>query len=136
MGKILRITIKTEPFAEERAITTFRQGHLWTFKPDKTFAAQEFLRYHFMRHQEHGFGRGVPVKLSCTVFRTKPKSALKRQTLPSHHPDIDNYEKLILDALNWVLVWDDGQVTTTHFRKRWTDKEYGYITIKLEEDSP
>jgi Holliday junction resolvase RusA-like endonuclease len=131
----IRIIIQTEPTPKGRAITTFKQGHLWTFTPEATMHAEEYIRWKIMRHAlEFGFKRGIPVKMSCTFFKTRPKYLHSKERMPSKHPDSDNYLKLLLDAINQVLVWDDGQITTLHCRKRFSDKSYGYITLKLEED--
>jgi Holliday junction resolvase RusA-like endonuclease len=42
---------------------------------------------------------------------------------------------LLSDSINGILVADDAQITTINMAKRWTDKEYPYIVMKLEEDT-
>ncbi len=54
--------------------------------------------------------------------------------MPVRKPDLDNFLKCALDAMNGVLVYDDSQITTIRMTKRWSEDEQGYITIKLEED--
>jgi Holliday junction resolvase RusA-like endonuclease len=68
-------------------------------------------------------------------YRTKSKYLPQREMLPFRKPDLDNLLKLLSDAANGLLFVDDSQLTSINVKKRWTDKEYGYITVRLEEDS-
>ena len=54
--------------------------------------------------------------------------------MPYRKPDLTNFAKLLEDSIIGVLLPDDAQLTTLALAKRWTDKEYGYIIMKLEED--
>ena len=134
--KILRIIITEEPQPKGRVRTTFINGKVRSYTPERTQNAQDAIIWRLMRHQEDCFARDIPVKLTATFFRTKSKYLPKRETLPHRKPDLDNLLKLLLDAMIGVLVVDDCQITALRVSKRWTDKEYGYITIKLEEDKP
>jgi len=132
--KCIRITIKTEPVAKGRAKTAYVGGMVRTYTPQKTRDAQGFIMLRLKRHQDEMFEAHVPVKLTCTFYRTKSKYLPRHETLPVRKPDTDNLLKLLLDSMNGVLVADDAQITNISTRKRWTDKEYGYITIKMCED--
>jgi Holliday junction resolvase RusA-like endonuclease len=135
VNKIIRITIKIEPTPKGRARTTWQAGHIWTFTPQRTNDYENELKLKLKRHQDECFAPGIPVKLTCTFFRTKSKYLPQRETMPYRKSDLDNYLKALLDCLNGILVADDAAITTIHARKRWTDKEYGYINIRLEEDT-
>lgn len=132
--KCIRITIKMEPVAKGRAKTAFVGGMVRTYTPQKTRDAQDFIKARLMRHKDEMFGEHVPVKLVATFFRTKSKWLKKSETLPVRKGDLDNYTKLLLDGINSILVADDAQITSMFVRKRWTNKEYGYVTLKLTED--
>jgi Holliday junction resolvase RusA-like endonuclease len=53
----------------------------------------------------------TPLKLMLQFVLPKPKSAPKGKQWPSVRPDIDNYEKAVLDALTQAGMWtDDGLI--------------------------
>jgi Holliday junction resolvase RusA-like endonuclease len=133
--KTIRITIQTEPTAKGRPRVAFRNGFARTYTPEKTQTAQEFIKARLMRHKEDAFPPLVPVRLSCTFYRTKSVYLPKRETMPFRKPDTDNFLKLLLDSIDGILVPDDAQITTVSVRKRWSPTGEGYITLKLEPDS-
>ncbi len=58
-----------------------------------------------------------------------------RHPLPENRkPDVDNAQKLIMDALNGRAYKDDVQVTTSRQRKRWSNVSGVKVTITLDED--
>ena len=133
--KTIRITIQTEPTAKGRPRTKFINGQAITYTPTKTKEAEDFIRGRLLRHREEIFPPFVPVRLSCTFYRTKSKYLPRRETMPYRRPDAVNLLKLLLDSLNGILVPDDSQITTLSVRKRWSSTGEGYITLKLEPDS-
>ena len=133
--KPIYLLIQVEPCPKGRPRTSWHNGKVHTYNPDKTRLAQEYIVDLLQKYQGQGFGVHVPVKLTCVFYRTKSIWLPKRETLPCRKPDLDNFLKLLSDSMNHILVADDAQITTINMAKRWTDKEYPYITIKLEEDS-
>ena len=136
MSKVLRITIQEEPQAKGRSRIVSVNGKFHSYTPERTKVAQNAILLRLMRHQADCFPKDTPIKLTAVFYRTKSKYLPKRETLPFRKPDLDNMLKLLSDAANGVLFVDDAQLTTIRVSKRWTDKDAGYITIKLEEDAP
>ena len=132
--KCIRITIKMEPVAKGRAKTAYINGMVRTYTPQKTQDAENFIRLRAMRHKDDMFEEHIPVKLVVTFYRLKSKWLPKNETLPVRRPDTDNFIKTVCDGINCVLIKEDSQITTIYARKRWSDKGYGYITLKLTED--
>ena len=132
--KTIRITIATEPSAKARARTKWINGHALTYTPTKTREAEDFIKLRLLRHKDQAFPAGIPIKLTCTFYRTKSKYLPRRETMPWRRADLDNYCKTLLDAVNGILMPDDSQITTLVARKRWSLTGQGYINIKLEED--
>lgn len=68
------------------------------------------------------------LSVSVTALLPIPKSATKAQraamaageTLPSRKPDVDNVQKVVLDALNGVAYKDDARVVDLHGYKRYS----------------
>lgn len=133
--KPIELTIKQEPTAKGRARTAYRNGVVRTYTPEKTLIAQNAIVALLQRYKKDCFGIHVPVKLTCTFYRKKSKWLPKRETLPVRKPDLDNFLKLVMDGMNHLLVSDDAQITTINMAKRWSDKPYGYIVLKLEGDT-
>jgi len=143
--KVIRVIIRAEPVPKGRPRTTMQNGRIWTFTPPKTKKAQDFIREKLERHLGQKFEAYVPVMLTATYYRTKSEYLPHREKMPVRKPDLDNFTKLLLDSVGTIkrkgsvtregLVADDAQITTVHARKRWSDKGYPYITIRLEEDT-
>jgi len=133
-AKSIRVTIATNPVAKGRPRVAFRNGKIWSYNPHKTENAQNFIMERLMRHKDKCFAKNVPVKLTLVFYRIKSKSLPKRETLPFRKPDLDNFAKLVCDAINGILIVDDAQITTMILRKRWANDGKGHIAIKLEGD--
>ena len=54
--------------------------------------------------------------------------------MPSVKPDIDNYAKLVIDAMNGKVFYDDGQITTLIVKKRWSRNGSGFVVCDIRED--
>ena len=140
MEKRIRLSIPLEPVPKGRPRVAFTNGKVRTYTPEHTLQAEYDLRLFLMKHQDKMFEAHIPVKMSVTFYRTKPKwcpkgmkkSEWKVSTLPSRKSDLDNFLKLLLDGMNGILVADDAQITTLTARKRWSDS--GRIEIDLQED--
>jgi Holliday junction resolvase RusA-like endonuclease len=70
-----------------------------------------------------------PLSLEVVFNLQRPKSTKRKH--PSVRPDLDNYIKSILDAVQGVLFEDDGQVVQMSARKQYSE-EYG-IDLKIKE---
>ena len=131
----IRIVIKQEPVAKGRAKTAFIHGVVRTYTPKKTRDAQDFIRAKLLKYKDRMFGEHVPVRLVITFYRTKSRWLPKNETLPVRRPDTDNMLKTFCDAANTSILKDDCQLTTIIARKRWSQKPYGYIQIKMSKDT-
>jgi Holliday junction resolvase RusA-like endonuclease len=78
--------------------------------------------------------------LNCTikVYKAIPKSfgkekrmkALSDKIRPTTKPDVDNYAKLICDALNGIAYVDDSQIVTLEIKKHYSDVDKLEIIIE------
>lgn len=80
---------------------------------------------------EAKFGPTTPLSLTATFTVTKPKSQPKYRTRPIVTPDLDNYLKLLLDALNKYAFPDDRQIVRLHAEKLYG--ETPMIEVWIEE---
>lgn len=133
--KPIRVVVAMEPIGKGRPRTTFVNGKVRTYTPEKTKTAEDFLRARLLKHREQAFPAHVPVRLSITFYRSKSKYLPKSMTMPWQKFDLDNAVKWALDSMNGILLADDAAITTIRAAKRFTDKDFPYITMRLEEDS-
>lgn len=118
--KQVEAVIMVQPTPKGRARSRVAGGRVMTYTPAKTRKAEEQIAY-AIRQQVMAsgtFDAGVPLSLSATFFLEKPQSAPKRVTMPVKRPDLDNYGKLLSDALNKYVWPDDSQIVDLHIRKR------------------
>lgn len=133
--KPIELTIPLEPVAKARSRTALHNGKVRSYTPERTQMAQDFIKMFLQPYKYLCFPIHVPVKMTVVFHRTKSIWLAKREKKPFRKADLDNYCKLCLDGINGILVPDDAQVTTLIASKVWTDKEQGYIELKLEEDN-
>lgn len=76
-----------------------------------------------------------PLKMSITLVLPYPKSLSAKKRRETKHvsvrPDLDNYAKAILDALNNASVWnDDAQVSDLSIKKIYGDIPCAEIEVE------
>jgi Holliday junction resolvase RusA-like endonuclease len=130
---MINITIPMEPVGKARPRTVrTKGGKSVTFTPDKTAAAENLIRDRVM-----GLGvkipSGVPLRVEATFYRSRPKSC-KKLMLPVSKPDLDNYAKLLTDALEKFIYENDSQISTLVVKKRFAIK-YPCIDLRIVEDT-
>lgn len=128
----MEMMILLEPMAKgrPRAAKT-RGGHIFVYTPKKTAGAEHAIRQAILAEAEP-FEAGVPLRLEATFYRRKPSSWRKGDNMPVTRPDLDNYLKLLVDALQKYLFPDDAQITTVVARKRFGDPPR--IEFSIEEE--
>lgn len=131
--RAMKRKIKIEPVPQGRARQRFVNGMVITYTPGATVKAQKAIKEAITRRNLIPFEPLVPLKLSVTFYRQKSKWLRRRETMPFRKPDLDNYLKLLLDALNGVAFADDAQITTIIVKKRWTP---GSQAVKRGKDKP
>ena len=140
---MIEIVVLGTPVAKGRPRFAKETGHAYT--PDKTRNFEAALKYAAMQAMGDRPPLEGPVKLTMRVVLPVAKSwpkarralALLNLILPTKKPDFDNYQKTV-DALNEVVWLDDGQITDSHFTKRYGDKPGTWIQVDKmnpEEDT-
>ena len=78
-----------------------------------------------------------PLFCEIELRRVKPASYPKRATKTNpwpnawwKKPDVDNYVKLLFDALTGIVWLDDAQVTDLHVSKRFGERDEVIVTIR------
>lgn len=129
-----------EPVAQGRPRFSSQSGFVRAYDPAKSRDYKQLVR---VMAQEQMRSREVmegPLHLVVHVLRTPPKSWSKRKTQEAIEagygvttkPDLDNYIKLVSDALNTVVFRDDSQIVRISASKRYS-KTPGLV-VEVTED--
>lgn len=110
----MRATIYVEPHAKGRPKVSTFSGHAQVYTPKKTRMAEADIKAAIRTEiaKAERFGAGEPLVLWVTFYVVRPKSAPKRVKHPVTRPDLDNYLKTLLDALDKFAFPDDAQIVS------------------------
>lgn len=142
----IRLWIAGKPQGKQRA----RHGNGRTFTPKQTELAEALIVQAWRDAGEPRFPSLNPkvqlgLKLDLLFLVERPDSHYnsqgllnaegERHPLPENKkPDLDNAQKLVMDALNGRAYKDDVQVTDSRQRKRWSNVSGTEVIITLDED--
>lgn len=121
---MIQFIVYGEPVAKGRPRFARRGNFVSTYTPKKTKDAERIFQLEALQYKPKEILVG-PLKIEIDVYRSIPKSAsnknmelmLKGLIRPISRPDCDNYEKLVLDAMNGIFWKDDSQICETNVRK-------------------
>jgi Holliday junction resolvase RusA-like endonuclease len=122
-GAPIAVIVSGEPVAKGRARMT-RRGFVYTPAATRKYEAHARLAAQLAMDGRPPID--VPVRVELLVELPVPASWSKRKAeaaitggvRPTSRPDVDNYVKSILDAVNTIVVVDDAQVVDLHAMKR------------------
>lgn len=127
-----------EPVPKLRHRTT-KGGHSYT--PQKTATYEEIIKQEALLTYSciMGFGVAIPCRVEIKIYRAIPKSFSKKRAesaeaggiFPTSKPDVDNYAKLILDALNGIIYKDDSQVVQLSVEKWYSYNPRAEVNIYI-----
>lgn len=127
------LTVYGEPQAQERVKVYNTFGNKHGVDPKNSRVAKQIIRAEAQKRMKEldlkMFHPKMPVSVIITIYRSMPKrlaqwehSAGEFGLLPPlTKPDVDNYEKLVLDAMSGVVFADDGQVFFVQTKKQYSD---------------
>lgn len=102
-----------------------RGGRVYT--PDETAHAEAFLKG-YLRVKYRGLLIEGPLAVSIVVHKERPKSQPKR-VYPTSRPDLDNYIKLVMDAMNGLVFIDDAQVVKLDGEKKYSEEQGIFLRV-------
>src|SRR5215472_13468168 len=127
MTDAITITINGEVVAKGRPRMTWR-GFVYTPAATRKYEAHARLAAQLAMGDQGPLQ--VPVRIELSVELPIPTSwsnkrrlaALAGAIAPTSKPDIDNYVKTALDAINTIVVTDDALVVEMQARKRFSEQ--------------
>lgn len=105
----VKFTVEGEPVAWQRPGISWRGGSGRGFTHPKPEARKQQIAWAARAGSNAALLTG-PVIVGFAHFRAKPARGLDH---PTQRPDLDNYDKLVLDALEGIIYSDDSQVVGT-----------------------
>jgi Holliday junction resolvase RusA-like endonuclease len=119
------VIIDGQPVAKGRPRMTQR-GFVYTPAATRKFEAHGRLSAQLAMNGRPPID--VPVRIELLVELPIPKGWSRRKTAdaitghirPTSRPDVDNYLKAILDAVNSIVIADDAQVVEVYARKKFS----------------
>lgn len=124
------IHVPGHPVAKGRPRFARHGKFIQTYTPKKTQTFEDIVRFHALEAWAPREPLGqVPITLAVRCWLQIPKSWSKRlrnlslsgAMWPLGKPDLDNYLKLVGDALNGVVYLDDSAVVAASISKRFSD---------------
>ena len=120
--------IPGEPIAKSRPRAYMREGHIYFYNEKNVTEYQKKVKSIAYFHIKEPSLR--PISMMITFYIKRPKTVKRKY--PTARPDLDNYEKTILDALNGVAYKDDAQVVIVLKAKKYTEDD-PHTEILLDE---
>lgn len=137
MTNVVQLVINEIPKPQPRPRITVRGKYPHAYEPKsiteyKRLVANKYRSEHKQQLPLSG-ALSVDVRFYRPVQKSISKAERQRrllgQSLPTVKPDIDNYVKAILDALNGLAFKDDSQIAVLYARKIYSDKPRTEIEI-------
>jgi Holliday junction resolvase RusA-like endonuclease len=124
---VLTLNLLGQPIAKGRPRFSTHSGYAVAYTPRKTRNAESSLQAQAAMQLPSGFVpfKG-PVAMTVSFRLQRPKSLKKSIQYPTKRPDLENFLKTLLDALNSVVFDDDSQVVSIL-----ATKEYGTPGIEV-----
>jgi Holliday junction resolvase RusA-like endonuclease len=121
----MNFSIPIDPVPASRPRFT-RSGHAYTAEPYRSF--KDNLRELVAAQMVNTPVFDSPVVVDLFITCPEPKT-----TKLSHpKPDVDNYAKAVLDAMNGIVFKDDSLVVDLRVRKRWGASGEIKVSVKLD----
>jgi len=125
-GLLIEFRIQIEPKPKGRPRFNFNSRHAYT--PEDTRSYETDLKWLLGPHRPTELLEG-PLQLALEFGLVRPKS--NRLKYPSVKPDLDNFEKAVMDAMEGIFFKNDSQIIAKFSTKVWTPAA-PYIQIRIQ----
>src|SRR5262245_14007994 len=125
MTEPITVIVQGEPVAKGRPRMT-RKGFAYTPAKTRKFEAHARMAAQLAMNGRPPMDMPVRVEIMAELpipaswSKRKSANALTGQVRPSSRPDVDNYVKGVMDALNSIVVVDDAQIVDLHAVKKFS----------------
>lgn len=130
---MITLVIPGKVQAKQRARVTKKSS----YTPKETVEYENHVKRHgIVQYGRHPLDGALIVVITVTRpllkswSKKKKEDALAGKFRPTTRPDVDNYAKSILDALNGITWKDDSQIVSLTINKRYGEVEGAIIEIE------
>lgn len=127
---MIKILVTGEPVSQARPRFTTRGGYPKAYNTQAVNAQKKLIQNVAITTVDEPLTGALSVTL---IFSKRPPKALKNKWTrekPTRRPDLDNYIKLALDALNGIAWLDDSQIVQLNAVKRYSDTPSTEIIVE------
>lgn len=137
MTNVVQLVINEIPKPQPRPRITVRGKYAHAYEPKSITEYKRLVagKYHSVYKQKLPLTGALSVDvrfyrpIQKSISKVERQRRLLGQSLPTVKPDIDNYVKAILDALNGLAFKDDSQIAVLYARKIYSAKPRTEIEI-------
>lgn len=132
---------KPQGKARPRVVRNKYTGKSHGITPEKTKSYEDLIRWCWQSAGGLSFGDGVQIEMRIVAEFAIPKSYSKARVReivqgglrPVCKPDVDNIQKVVLDALNGIAYRDDAQVVRISCEKRYALDGKSRVRVTVSE---
>jgi len=132
---MISFSIPMKPVAKGRPRVTKRG---FTYTPKKTADAEKIVALYGRQAMGSEPPSDFPIFMDLDFAISPPRSWTKKKTeaaivgkiFPASRPDLDNYCKLVEDALNGICYKDDSQIVRLLACKRYALRDNIFVSIQ------
>lgn len=127
---MLIIKIPELAVGKQRPKFSSRNNYVVAYTPSKTKKYENTLRSYMTNVMQVRdiYKKAIDVEINIEIIPPKTKINTKKskelflmgELYPTVKPDIDNYAKAILDAMNGIVFRDDAQIINLNITKRYS----------------
>jgi Holliday junction resolvase RusA-like endonuclease len=136
-GGTWTLHIPSEPIAKGRPKLAVVHGHARAYTPKRTRTYEDIIRQTAIREWKRPLIAGRPIWMRATFVRAIPASwSVKKQNAaqagvlyPVGRPDLDNFWKACVDALNGTVYVDDALIVEGYARKVYGSIPHVVVTL-------
>lgn len=137
MTNAMKLVINEIPQPQPRPRLTIRGMYPHAYEPKSITEYKRLVANKYRSEHKQQLPLSGALSVDVRFYRPIQKSISKierqrrllGESLPTVKPDIDNYVKAILDALNGLAFQDDSQIAVLYARKIYSDKPRTEIEI-------
>lgn len=124
---MISFVVNMKPTPKDRP-RFFRRGRfIGTYSTQRNKDAEKTIQAEARKHFEKPMTCAISIRIIHMIKTSdKKKIAMPKMT----RPDLDNLDKLVMDALNGIAYVDDGQVVAKNSYKFWCDVDRIDISVR------